>query len=64
MDLDTQIDFRNWSVGAKSTAGKLIRLIAGLLQASPNDYFYKSLNFSQARYPFIRFNKGSPALCL
>jgi len=64
MDLDTKIDFRNWSAGSKSTSGKLIRLIAALLQASPNDYFYKSLNFSQARYPFIRFNKGSPALCL
>lgn len=64
MDLDTKIDFRNWSGSAKNTSGKFTRLIAGLLQGGPKDYFYKSPNVSQATYPFIRFNKGSPALSL
>ena len=62
MDLDTRKDFRNWSANAGAVYGKLIRLIAGLLYASPRASFQQRLGFSHEFYPFIRFNKGSPAL--
>ena len=62
MDLDTKKDIRNWSKNAGNACGKLIRLIAGLLQSNPKPCSQKRLNFLQSFYPFIRFNKGSPAL--
>jgi hypothetical protein len=64
MDLDTTTDFRNWSESKKTTSGKLIRLIAGLLHVRPKASFHKRLSFSPGFYPFIRFNKGSPVLAL
>jgi len=62
MDLDTKKDFRNWSGNARNVCGKLIRLIAGLLQASPGPCFHRRFNASLDFYPFTRFNKGSPVL--
>lgn len=62
MDLDTTGDFRNWYGKTGFIRGKLNRLIAGLLHMDPGAGFQKSLRFPLDFYPFVRFNKGSPAL--